>query len=145
MKIVDHNQTWKGFYTYSYDDGYTNQDVEVTFIMELTFNDNSFEGISNNTETENLFTEPTLVKGFIQDNIISFTLNYPCVYYKDENGNIQLDEDSQNHIVEYFGYYDEDEKKFSGTWEIIVSEEKISEDDYIQEVAYGEFEIQRIK
>ena len=145
MKIVDHKQTWEGFFTYPSDDDYSDQDLEVTFKMELIFNENSFTGTSRDSESEHIFEEPTIVKGFIEDNKISFILNYPCYYYRDEDGNIQIDKDLPHPIVEYLGYYDEYEKKFSGTWEIIIHEEKISEDNFLEEFIYGDFEMQRIK
>lgn len=145
MKIVDNKQTWKGFFTYL--NGYEIIDsyIKVEFQMDLTFNDNSFTGTSTDSESENIFLEPTIVKGFIDKDIISFVINYPCYYYKDENGNLKLDENLQHPNIEYLGFYDETEKKYSGTWEMIISEEKISEDHYIEEVANGEFEIYREK
>ena len=145
MKIVDNKQTWKGFFTYL--DGYEIIDsyIKVEFQMDLTFNDNSFSGTSTDSESENIFVDPILVKGFIDEYMISFVINYPCYYYKDEDGTIKLDKNSQHPNIEYLGFYDQIEKKYSGTWEMIISEEIISEDVYMEEVANGEFEIYREK
>lgn len=140
MKIVDNKQTWKGFFTYL--NGYEIMDsyIKVEFKMDLIFNDNSFKGTSTDSESENIFVEPIIVKGFIDKDIISFVINYPCYYYKDEDGNLKLDKNLQHPNIEYLGFYDDTEKKYSGTWEMI-----ISEDGYIEEVANGEFEIYREK
>ncbi|WP_433830760.1 hypothetical protein [Flavobacterium anhuiense] len=145
MKIVDNKQTWKGFFTYL--EGYEIIDsyIKVEFEMDLTFDDNSFSGTSTNSESENIFVEPILVKGFIDDDMISFVINYPCYYYKDEDGTIKLDKNLQHPNIEYLGFYDQIEKKYSGTWEMIISEEIISADVYMEEVANGEFEIYREK
>lgn len=145
MRIVENKQTWKGFFTYLHGYEIIDTYIKVAFQMDLTFNDNSFTGTSTDSESENIFIEPILVKGFIENDIISFVINYPHHYYKDEDGNIKLDKDSQHPNIEYLGYYDEHEKKYSGTWEMIISIEKISEDDLIEEVVNGEFEIYREK
>lgn len=144
MKIVEAKQTWAGFFTYQ--EGYEviDQYLKVAFSMELIFNGTSFTGTSRDVESENFFDEPTKVKGFIENNTISFVLNYPCSYYKDEMGNIVLDRDATHPDIEYLGYYDDDEKTFFGTWEMIIAEEK-DFDDYIEAVISGGFEIRRIK
>lgn len=144
MKIVDNKQTWKGFFTYL--EGYEIIDayIKVDFQMDLTFDGNSFTGTSIDSESENIFVEPILVRGFIENNIISFVKNYPCYYYKDEDGNIKLDKDFSHPDIDYLGHYDQSENKYSGTWEMIIFEEKISESNFIEEVANGEFEIYRV-
>ncbi len=144
MNIAHDKQTWKGFFTYQ--DGYEliDQYIEVAFTMELTFNDNSFTGISTDSESENVFDKPATVKGFIDENKISFVKNYPCSYYKDENGKIILDRDSKHPDIHYLGFFDKDKKNISGTWEMTIYEEKHL-DDYLEDVATGEFEIRRVK
>lgn len=145
MRIVDNEQIWKGFFSYL--EGYEIIDsyVKVPFKMNLTFNGNSFTGTTIDSESENIFTEPIKVKGFIENDKISFIVNYPYFYFKDENGEILVDKNLKHPNIEYLGFYDEMEKKFSGTWEMIIYEEKITEDEYIEEVANGEFEIYREK
>ena len=145
MKIIDNRQTWKGFFTYL--EGYESIDqyIKVEFTMQLIFNGDSFNGTSIDSESENIFKEPAKVIGFIENDKISFVKNYPYHYYKDENGEIVIDENLKHPNIEYLGFYDENERKFFGTWEMIVYEEKISEDQYLEEVANGEFEIQRTK
>lgn len=145
MKIINNTQIWKGFFTYlqGYDaiDNY----IKVGFEMELNFDGDSFTGTSLDSESENIFQEPVIVKGFIENDIISFVKNYPYHYYKDEDGIITVDQNLSHPDIEYLGYYDDSENKFSGTWEMIISQEKISEDEYLEEVVNGEFEIYREK
>lgn len=145
MEIVENKQIWKGFFTYLHSYEIIDSYIKVEFQMDLAFSGNSFTGTSTDSESENIFVEPIIVKGFIDKDIISFVINYPCYYYKDEDGHIMLDKNLQHPNIEYLGFYDEIEKKYSGTWEMIISEEAISEDEYIEEVANGEFEIYREK
>jgi hypothetical protein len=143
MKITHNKQTWKGFFTYQ--EGYESIDqyLEVDFSMELTFTDNSFTGISSDSESAAFFDKPATVKGFIVENTISFVKNYPCNYYKNENGEIVLDRDSKHPDIFYLGFFDEDKKCFSGTWEMTLYEEAYG-DDFLEEIANGEFEMRRV-
>ncbi|MDP5200891.1 hypothetical protein [Flavobacterium sp. DG2-3] len=145
MKIVDNEQTWKG--SFSYLEGYDIIDsyINVSFKMNLTFDGDSFVGTTIDSESENIITEPILVKGFIENDQISFVVNYPYHYYKDENDEILVDKNLSHPNIEYLGFYDQAEKKFFGTWEMIISTEKITEEEYIEEVASGGFEIYRDK
>lgn len=143
MRIIDNEQIWRG--SFSYLEGYDVMDsyITVSFKMNLTFDGNSFTGTTVDSESENIITDPILVKGFIENDKISFIVNYPYYYYKDENDKILVDKNLSHPNIEYLGFYDEIEKKFSGTWEMIISEEKITEDEYAEEVASGGFEIYR--
>lgn len=145
MKIVDNEQIWKG--SFSYLEGYDAIDsyIQVSFKMNLTFEGDSFMGTTIDSESENIITEPILVKGFIDNDKISFVVNYPYYYYKDENDKILVDKTMDHPDIEYLGFYDQIEKKFSGTWEMIINVEKVTEDEYIEEVASGRFEIYREK
>ena len=145
MRIVDNEQIWKGFFSYL--QGYKTIDsyIKVPFKMNLTFNGDTFTGTTIDSESENIFTEPIKVKGFIENDKISFVVNYPYSYFKDENGEILVDKSLKHPNIDYLGYYDELEKKYSGTWEMVIYEEKITEDEYIEEVLNGEFEIYREK
>ena len=143
MKIVDDKQTWKGQFTYLQGYEIIDHYVKVLFKMDLIFNGNSFTGTSTDTESKNIFKEPIKVKGFIDNDKISFVINYPYNYYKDEDGKIMIDKNLRHPDIEYLGFYDQNEKKYSGTWQMINYEEKISEDEYLEEVANGEFEIYR--
>ena len=145
MRIVDNEQIWKGFFSYLQGYEIIDSYIKVPFKMNLTFNGDTFIGTTIDSESENIFTEPIMVKGFIENNKISFIVNYPYYYFKDENGKILVDKMLKHPNIEYLGFYDEMEKKFSGTWEMIIYEEKITEDEYIEEVANGEFEMYREK
>jgi hypothetical protein len=144
MFIKNSKQIWEGFFTYNEGYDISDQNIEVAFKMELIFNKDSFIGFSTDSESENIFKKPSSVKGFIEDEKISFVINYPCFYYKDETGNIFLDKKNKHPEIYYLGFWDNDKKCYSGTWTMTVDEEKYF-DDYIEEILNGEFEIRRIK
>lgn len=143
MKIIHSKQIWNGFFTYR--DGHDAEDLhlEVPFTMELLFTEDSFTGISSDAEAEEIFDRPATVKGFIEEDRISFVLNYPCHYYKDENDKIVLDRNLKHPEIHYLGYFEDDRKSISGTWEMTVYEEKYF-DDYLEEIVNGTFEMRRI-
>jgi len=142
MNIIHNKQIWKG--TFTYNEGYDEIDqyIVVNFKMELVFNANSFVGTSTDSESENLFDQPIKVKGFIDDEKISFTLNYPFNYYKDENGIIILNKEIKHPEIHYLGFWEDDKRSISGTWEMTTNEEKYL-DGYLEEFTTGEFEMRR--
>lgn len=144
MQIADTIQLWKGYFTYQ--DGYATIDqyIEVSFSMKLTFNGSSFVGESTDAESENIFDRPATVKGFIEEDKISFVLNYPYSYYKDENGKFSFDKKAKHPEIRYLGFFDEDSKSYTGMWEMTVYEEKYL-NDYLEEIANGAFEMRRVQ
>ena len=132
MKPVHLKQIWKRFFSYL--EGYDTSDQykEVEFTMEITLMENSFVGISTNSESKNAFNQPATVKGFIEDDKISFIMKYPCAYFKDENRKIVLNRSSDHPDIHYLGFLDDN--KTSANWEMTVYEEKYL-DDYLEEVS----------
>lgn len=143
MKLVHNKQIWKG--TFTYKDGYEEayQYITVDFQMDLIFTNDSFVGTSIDSESQHIFDKPAEVLGFIDDEKISFILNYPCYYYRDENGLIVLDKDFNHPEIHYLGFWEEDKKNVSGIWEMKIYEEEIV-DGYLEALATGEFEMQRM-
>ncbi len=143
MKPVNIIQKWKG--TFNYRDGYedSEQYKEVEFIMEITLSENSFVGISTDSESKNVFDQPATVKGFIDDEKINFIMKYPCAYFKDESGKITLNRLAEHPEIQYLGFFDSSKSSVRGNWEIIEYEEKYL-DGYIEEISNGEFVMKKI-
>ena len=143
MKLIQNKQMWRGNFTYC--DGYEEIDryTNVDFEMELFFTNDSFVGTSTDSESKDLFDKPATVKGFIDDEKISFLLNYPCLYYKDDNRQLVLDRESKHPEIHYLGFWDGDKNNILDTWEMIIHEGKFG-DDYIEEFATGTFEMRRV-
>lgn len=144
MELVYNKQIWQGIF--SYRDGYHEDDqfIEVDFNLELIFNGDSFKGFSTDSESKSVFEKPADVKGFVDDEKISFVLDYPCLYYKDDHGQLVLDRESKHPEIHYLGFWDGDKHYVSGTWEMKIYEEKYG-NDYIEELATGIFEMHRVK
>ena len=143
MKTIHKKQNWKGYFTYL--EGYDTieQYKQVEFTLELTFNDkNSFIGFSTDVESKNAFNKPASVKGFIENDQISFVVKYPCLYYKDQKGNIILDESSEHPDIHYLGFFDDENNIVNGNWEMTVYEEKYA-DGYLEEILNGEFQMRK--
>jgi len=143
MEIAHNKQTWKGFFTYY--EGYEpfKKCIQVDFDMQISFDEDSFTGICSDSESKHIFEKPADVKGFIDEEKISFIKNYPCLYYKDEDGKIMLDRELKHPEIHYLGYFNENKRNISGTWEMVVYERKHL-DYYLEEVISGEFEMKRI-
>ncbi|MFT5846660.1 MAG: hypothetical protein ACJARX_001470 [Psychroserpens sp.] len=143
MKAVHITQQWEGFFNYL--EGYANIEhyKHVEFTMEFSITDNSFVGTSREKESQDAFKKPAIAKGFIDDEKMSFMMKYPCVYCKDDFGNIISDKSSEHPDIHYLGCFDSDKKTISGNWEMTVYEEKYV-GGYLEELLNGTFEMRRI-
>lgn len=112
---------WIGQYGYSFENP---EEESCAFEIKVNYTNGSFQG----TAWEAIFSEncdlPIHVKGFIEDDLISFIKTYPCLYAEDEEGTTFIDENLPGHQVVYQGYFDEESGNWSGQWEIILSGER---------------------
>jgi hypothetical protein len=112
---------WKGEFTYGPDYGEVMTGVKEKFslvIEEVT--NGSFKGKCVDLEMRNSseFIQ-SHIKGFLENNFISFTKEYPYQYLSDEDGNAILDKNKKGHTVTYEGEFNVSTNCFSGTWEIV--------------------------
>lgn len=78
--------------------------------------DNGFSGRVWEEDFYGLSRAFLSVKGFIQDNVISFVLTYPFGFFRDENDKSYIDENEPGHDVVYEGYWEEETDSWKGTW-----------------------------
>jgi len=144
MNPIHIKQKWNG--TFSYLEGYElpDQYKEVEFTMDINISENSFVGISTDSESEKLFDKPATIKGFIEGDKISFIVKYSYSYFKNENGQLILDPTSEHPDIHYLGFFDDDKTEVNGNWEMTIYEEKYG-DEYLEEVANGKFNMRKIK
>lgn len=64
------------------------------------------------------------MKGFIDGALISFVKTYPYHYSSNKDGTIFTDKEKRGYEAVYQGDFSEETVKWSGDWEIIVSEEQ---------------------
>jgi hypothetical protein len=105
----------------------------------------SFHGIVWEEEFSGITGKHLSVKGFIDEDHISFVKKYPCLYEGDENGKVIIDETKSGHEVIYDGYWNEEQGIWIGEWEVegetqIFHFEKIMTDVYV-----GAFEMKIVE
>ncbi len=114
--------------------------------MEVEMDKGSFTGFRVDDESKDLFTDLVKVKGFIEDDFISFVVEYPYDYYVDlETGEAFVYSDVKHPGVNYEGTRDKQTGIYNGEWQILVSEEpdRANPGDYIDEFVSGTWEMRR--
>ncbi|MBN8695322.1 MAG: hypothetical protein J0L87_02225 [Bacteroidetes bacterium] len=115
---------WKGEYILG-PEYEKNEGRSVEFILELTEDeDGSIRGICIDSDTKSLFSEPIIVLGFVDNDIISFTKKYPFSYYLDENGQAIIDKETDHPEIIYSGEYDHEKNIFKGDFELIIDSQQ---------------------
>jgi hypothetical protein len=107
---------WTGQYTYGNDYPEIYIGKSVLFEMNLIQNGIEFYGNFSDDESRHIFQENGVVAGFIEGDLIFFDKQYPKAWEINENGTIQVIEDSIPPLIRYEGTLSENE--FLGTWEI---------------------------
>ena len=138
MKRFNNKEKWAGFFTYEDYDSH----IEVPFYIDIDIIEDSFKGISSNSEIENLFDESVKVQGFKNEDLVSFIIKYPYLYYLNENDEIVVDKNSAHPDIQFLGYLNEKKDKIKGNWEMTVNREKELNDN-ILEILGGGFELNK--
>lgn len=127
---------WIGHYNYRLEDEISENH---NFEIHANLDDGSFSGVAIEEEFTQLTGDKPTVKGFIEDDMISFVKSYPYLFETDENGKQIIDKSIRGHQVEYEGYFEEDKGSWSGTWEIHFGEQKIDIGNYEFQFIMGEW------
>ena len=109
--------------------------------MEVKCDDRlNFTGAVWEEEFSGITGKKLTVKGYIDEDHISFVKQYPCLYEYDENGKVLIDDSQPGHDVLYDGYWDKSEGKWNGEWEV-EGETEVFTNEIIQTRVYlGKFE-----
>lgn len=114
-------KNWIGEYGYSFE---AESDKIFSFEILAQLNDGSFQGTVFEEEFSGFTDDLVAVKGFIEEDFISFVKTYPYYYASNENGEIVVDREKKGHEVVYEGYFNFDTGEWIGEWEILMHEEK---------------------
>lgn len=137
------NGQWMGHFTYGSEYGEELNGEKVQFRLFIEWHENGqFRGKSIDLEGIGANFEIAQVKGFLQENFISFTKEYPHFYGVDENGRISHNEEQPHPVVCYEGQFDEYLKIFRGEWELEIDIKPFGE-DWAIDVYRGTWEIRR--
>jgi hypothetical protein len=140
---IDFRGQWIGYFTYGPEYGEDVAGEKVQFIIFVdSFNNGEFVGRSVDTEGIGATFEVAQLKGFIEDNFISFTKQYPHFYGLDEAGNTVADKTKQHPMVSYAGEYNAATKTFSGQWELRLEIAPVGE-YWLEDICTGSWEIHK--
>lgn len=116
------------------------------FKMNIELDDNlSFTGTVWEDEFSGISGKSLTVRGFIDEDHISFVKKYPCKYESDENSQVVIDIDKPGHEVIYDGYWNEELKNWTGEWEIEGEIELFHLNEIKASVYIGRFEMKEIQ
>ena len=110
---------WEGYYEYGA--GYTlphfGQRVKMTAFIEG--NSDSFTGTIEEEQSDFSVNYPSTIKGFCEEDFISFVKTYPVYPVLDVEGQTSLIKEEGNLEVHYEGFLDFENKALYGTWTIV--------------------------
>lgn len=139
---------FKGIYFNEFvDDNNELLSFPVSFTMKVSFQGNSFQGTRIDDETKSVINEPVRVKGFLEGDFISFTIDYPCNYYIDpDTGQTILLEDEPHPGVVYEGFFDKTIQTYKGEYQVVIEELRkgVFQDDFDVEAIVGNWEMEKI-
>jgi hypothetical protein len=118
MNKTNINGIWKGFYELGESYGPNLAGRRTNFVMNLVEADGLIEGECNDMVKESNASRAE-IKGFIENEMISFIKQYPVHIFIKQDGERIIDENSNHPIIEYTGYYDNETNKYAGTWEMV--------------------------
>lgn len=114
---------WIGYFVYGpeYGEEMYGEKVQFRFFLE-DLEDGQFKGTSVDIEGAGVNMDTATIKGFLTDDFISFTKEYPTYYLIDENGQSSVDTTNPKPQLSYTGQYNSQMKSFSGQWELWANE-----------------------
>jgi hypothetical protein len=134
---------WKGQFTLG--ENYESEEGEsVDFILYLLHNDGVFNGICIDNQVEGLFSEPITVNGFWDNELISFTKQYPFLYYPDEKGKLIIDRSRKHPEISYTGEFDNIQNCYSGEFILIEDSIPLADGGYLELELSGTWTMKKI-
>jgi len=138
---------WRGFFSQvlgTRDDPYV---AEFQFEMDIVETEDGFGGTCKDMEIEIGQNEKSIIRGFRDGRLISFTKQYEnSIYYDDERDELILEKGHSQDEINYYGTLNDQGDKCSGKWEIVLNEETILEGrEYEQSLDFGHWEMERVK
>lgn len=131
---------WKGVIVYGPEyEELENQ--ELHFTAEFTQNLDEFTGIAKDVSGIGCNPDTASIRGFIENQSISFIKQYTSTLLLGENGQ-ELDRNTPGPEINYWGEYDINLHQFSGHWEIYTEPEAL-DDGWIEYICSGTWTMKR--
>lgn len=120
MENILHIGQWQGFFKYgpAYGEIVEGQEAEFRLFVEA-YHEGTFSGRVIDWDGFGVDGEVSILEGFVDADLISFTKQYDKRFFIDELGNPFVDDTLPGHKVFYQGRFDAHSNQFVGHWEII--------------------------
>ena len=124
IKSINLSGQWIGHFTYGPEYGKEMHGEKVQFRFFISESGGGqFNGTSVDTEGYGANFDTALINGFLTDDFISFTKEYPDYFIIDEKGEKVNDPSTVKPRLSYEGQYNFHLESFSGHWELWANEE----------------------
>jgi len=135
MNLIDN---WKGYYEYG--EGYSLPQFgeRVTIYVNLQGNNENFIGTLREETSEHSVPLEATIKGFSEDNFISFIKKYPKFPTLQKLGSSNIVMESGQLEIEHAGFIDVEYDSIYGSWTIT------DKDDH-ENIVYGTWLLKRVK
>jgi hypothetical protein len=132
---------WVGYFTYGPDYGNQIHGEKVRFRLFLKeIIDGQFEGKCVDMEGFGANMNTATIKGFLSDDLISFTKEYPGYLLIDETGETHEGISNPYPRLHYTGNYNSQRKSFDGEWEIWANERPAGDGTFV-DILTGSWEM----
>jgi hypothetical protein len=136
-------RTYHGNY-FSFD--FEGNEIPFPFRIEVEIDKNfSFTGTVWEEDYAEVTSELSSVKGFIDNDHISFVKKYPYAFQYNKNRGLIVDGSSYGHEVLYDGYWDENTGSWQGDWEILNESAVFHARKFKSKGRIGRFEMRMIE
>jgi hypothetical protein len=142
-RSIDFTGQWVGHFAYGqeYGEDIAGETVQFRLFVD-SFKNGQFTGRSVDLEGIGANYEIAQVKGYIDEDFISFTTEFPHLYGLNEAGNTLEDKNKQHPVVSYSGEYNTNTQTFAGQWELRMEIAPVGE-YWLEDIATGTWEMRR--
>jgi len=140
MNLIDN---WVGYYEYG--EGYSLPQFgeRVKIYVNLQGSNESFIGTVKEEDSEHSVPLQARIKGFSENEFISFIKKYPKAPRLKEHGNSEIVMEDGQLEIEHTGYIDSEFQSIYGTWSI--TEKASLESDLEMFTVYGTWLLKKVK
>ncbi len=139
---ISFSGSWTGEFVYGEEYGNIAGE-KATFMLFVDKNENnSFEGRAFDIDGTGVNNEVATVRGFLENESISFIKQYPTMLTFQEDGTLEKHKSKASPEIHYTGEYIESKKSFIGEWEMVIDEVKQG-DEYLEYLCTGTWEMRK--
>jgi hypothetical protein len=126
--------SWNGFFTHKTGSEEQQTEHAVNFILNMLSSGGEINGSFTDDDTRDIMNVPATFQGFVDESFISFIIQYPFFFTRNEAGELLFTENAEHPPVHYSGEFIQEESLFRGVWEIEYYVHDVSDESqvYIQ-------------